>query len=302
MPYSTKVDWDKIPIFYAVADSGSFTKAASMLQKSQSTISRQISALEESLGTTLFYRHARGLMLTEQGERFHNTIKDVFGKVAMAEAAIQEEGNEPFGDLKITTTVAFGCNWLTPRIVDFVKAYPRVRPQLLLGEREFDLSMREADFAITLWQPTHPNLVQRKFINVHNHVYASKDYVANHGMPMSLDDLSDHPFIIYGEQVISYLKDLNWLLTAGLEPGQARQPHMRINNVYGILQALEAGLGIAMLPDYLAVSSDKLVRVMPEVEGPSISTYIAYPEELRATQKVQAFKNFILHEAQGWSF
>ena len=121
MPYSTKVDWDKIPIFYAVADSGSFTKAASMLQKSQSTISRQISALEESLGTTLFYRHARGLMLTEQGERFHNTIKDVFGKVAMAEAAIQEEGSEPFGDLKITTTVAFGCNWLTQESLTLLK-------------------------------------------------------------------------------------------------------------------------------------------------------------------------------------
>jgi DNA-binding transcriptional LysR family regulator len=302
MPIKSHVDWDKLPVFHAVAESGSFTLAASKLGKSQSTISRQISSLETELGVTLFHRHARGLLLTEQGENFFNNIKDIFGKVAMAEAALQSSSDEPVGDLIIATTVAFGCNWLVPRIAEFSRRYPKVKPQFLFAEQEFDLSMREADFAITLWPPTQPSLIQRKFINVHNHVYASRSYVEEHGMPMLVEDLERHPFVIYGEQVISYLDQLNWLTTVGLARGEARLPHMRINNVYGIFKALESGMGIGMLPDYLAQSSDQLIRVLPDIEGPEIMTYISYPEELRMTPKVQVFKEFLLEQARDWSY
>ena len=116
------MDWDKLRVFHAVAEAGSFTHAGETLNLSQSAVSRQISALEESLNVPLFHRHARGLILTEQGELLNRTARDVFTKLAMTEAQLSESRERPRGPLKVTTTVAFGSLWLTPRIREFAKA------------------------------------------------------------------------------------------------------------------------------------------------------------------------------------
>jgi DNA-binding transcriptional LysR family regulator len=108
------MDWDKLRVFHAVAEAGSFTHAGEALNLSQSAVSRQISALEESVSMPLFHRHARGLILTEQGELLFRTAREVFAKLAMAEGLISESKDRPKGPLKITTTVAFGSVWLTP--------------------------------------------------------------------------------------------------------------------------------------------------------------------------------------------
>src|SRR5277367_6558034 len=115
------MDWDKLRIFYAVAEAGSFTHAGDALNLSQSAISRQISALEDSLKVVLFHRHARGLILTEQGEVLYHTARDVFSKLAMTEAQLSESRERPQGPLKVTTTVAFGTLWLAPRIREFLE-------------------------------------------------------------------------------------------------------------------------------------------------------------------------------------
>ena len=102
------MDWDKLRVFHAVAEAGSFTHAGEALNLSQSAVSRQISALEESLSVPLFHRHARGLILTEQGELLFRTARDVFSKLSMTEAMLTESREHPKGPLKVTTTVAFG--------------------------------------------------------------------------------------------------------------------------------------------------------------------------------------------------
>ena len=130
------MDWDKLRIFYAVAEAGSFTHAGEALNLSQSAISRQISALEDSLKVTLFHRHARGLILTEQGEVLHSTARDVFGKLAMTEAMLTESKVRPRGALKVTTTFAFGVKWLTPRLGEFLDLYPDIQLTLLIDDRE----------------------------------------------------------------------------------------------------------------------------------------------------------------------
>jgi len=137
------MDWDKLRIFYAVAEAGSFTHAGDALNLSQSAISRQISALEDSLKVTLFHRHARGLILTEQGEVLHSTARDVFAKLAMTEAMLTESKLRPRGPLKVTTTFAFGVKWLTPRMGEFLELYPDIQLTLLIDDRELDLAMRE---------------------------------------------------------------------------------------------------------------------------------------------------------------
>ena len=126
------MDWDKLRVFHAVAEAGSFTHAGESLNLSQSAVSRQISALEESLSVPLFHRHARGLILTEQGELLFRTAREVFAKLSMAEGLISELKDRPKGPLKITSTVAFGSTWLTPRIREFLDLYPEIQVTLVV--------------------------------------------------------------------------------------------------------------------------------------------------------------------------
>jgi DNA-binding transcriptional LysR family regulator len=204
------MDWDKLRIFHAVADAGSFTHAGHELALSQSAVSRQISALETDLNVPLFHRHARGLILTEQGEVLYRTAHDVFTKLAAAKTRLMDSKEKPSGELRITTTVGLGSVWLTPRIKEFTELYPQISVTLLLEDRELDLSMREADVAIRLRRPTQPDLIQRKLFVVHHHVYASTDYIKKYGIPKSIDDLDKHKILTFG-QAPGYLTTINWL-------------------------------------------------------------------------------------------
>ena len=177
MPLNSVMDWDKLRIFHAVADAGSFTHAGHELGLSQSAVSRQISALEEALNVPLFHRHARGLILTEQGEMLYRTAHEVFTKLTAAQTRLMDSKEKPSGELRITTTVGLGSVWLTPRLREFSEIYPEIAVTLLLDDRELDLSMREADVAIRLRRPTQPDLIQRKLFTVHHHLYASAEYL-----------------------------------------------------------------------------------------------------------------------------
>ena len=160
------MDWDKLRIFHAVAEAGSFTHAGDTLNLSQSAVSRQIATLEESLNVALFHRHARGLKMTEQGELLYRTARDVFAQLSMAEAQMTENREKPQGVLKINTTIAFGTVWLTSRINAFVERYPDIEVSLVLADNELDLSMREADAAIRMTTPTQPDLIRRQLMTM----------------------------------------------------------------------------------------------------------------------------------------
>ena len=143
------MDWDKLRIFHAVADAGSLTHAGDALGLSQSAVSRQIRGLEESLGTTLFHRHARGLILTEQGELLFDATRSMTKRLETAAARIRDSEDEVYGELRVTTTTAFGTLWLAPRLPMLYAKYPELRIDLMLEERVLDLPMREADVAIS---------------------------------------------------------------------------------------------------------------------------------------------------------
>jgi len=233
------MDWDKLRVFHAVAEAGSFTHAGESLNLSQSAVSRQISALEESLAVPLFHRHARGLILTEQGELLFRTAREVFAKLSMAEGLISESKDRPKGPLKITTTVAFGSSWLTPRIREFLDLYPEIQVTMVIDDTELDLSMREADVAIRMTPPRQPDLIQRHLLSVPTHVYAASDYVKKHGMPQRPEDLDNHRLIVYGEDARPPVQNVNWLLDSGARPGQERKPILAVNNFYAMLRCLE---------------------------------------------------------------
>jgi DNA-binding transcriptional LysR family regulator len=288
------MDWDKLRVFHAVAEAGSFTHAGEALNLSQSAVSRQISALEESLNVPLFHRHARGLILTEQGELLYRTARDVFAKLAMTEAQLSESRERPLGPLKITTTVAFGTMWLTPRVKEFLELYPDIQMSMVLDDGELDLAMRQADVAIRMMPPRQPDLVQRHLMVLHYNVYASPEYVKRHGTPKSSEDLDDHRIIIYGEDAKPPVGNVNWLLEAGARSEVPRRPVLKINNLYGILRAVQSGLGIAALPNYFVRETADLIEVLPELRGPSFDAYFVYPEELRHSKRISVFRDFLV--------
>jgi DNA-binding transcriptional LysR family regulator len=295
------MDWDRLRIFHAVADAGSFTHAGHELGLSQSAVSRQISALEQELNVPLFHRHARGLILTEQGEMLYRTAHDVFTKLAAAQARLIDSKDKPTGELRITTTVGLGSVWLTPRIAEFIDLYPEISVVLLLEDRELALSMREADVAIRLRRPVQPDLIQRKLFTVHHHLYASPDYVQRKGLPKILSDLDEHSILTFGSTT-GFFTNINWLETAGKADGDDRRPILKVNNAYGLRRAVEAGLGIASLPDYIVGKDSPLVQIALPVETPEFDTYFVYPEELRDSKRVGVFRDFLVAKAKEWSF
>ena len=296
------VDWDKLRVFHAAAQAGSFTHAADSLHLSQSAISRQVSALEQELGVPLFHRHARGLVLTEQGELLYTTAQDVLMKLDSVRNRLTEATDRPSGLLRVTTTVGLGTGWLSNRVDEFLELYPDIRLQLIFSNEELDLTMREADCAIRLRQPQQPDLIQRKLFTVHFHLWASSDYVNRHGKPKSIDELAGHRLITFGEPVITYLRNLNWLESIAGPDGQNFQASLQMNDLNSIKRAVQRGAGIAMLPDYIVEKDSGLVQLLPQTEVPSFDTFFCYPEAMKNQAKLNVFRDFMLAKARNWNF
>lgn len=284
------MDWDKLRIFHAVADAGSLTHAGDTLHLSQSAVSRQIRALEDSLNTTLFHRHARGLILTEQGELLFDATVAMTKRLDAAAARIRDSEEEVFGELRVTTTTGFGSLWLAPRLSKLYDLYPDLTIDLMLEEKVLDLPMREADVAIRMKEPSQADLVRKRLMNIRMRLYASPEYIAKHGMPERIEDISKHRLICQNPrsaQVASGLALVQRLMTYNVSS------MLTVNNYFGVLQSVIHGLGIGMLPDYSAQDLRSVIRVMPDVESVEVPVYLAYPEELRQSKRIAAFRDFV---------
>ncbi|MBV8745159.1 MAG: LysR family transcriptional regulator [Xanthobacteraceae bacterium] len=297
------MDWDKLKVFHAAAEAGSFTHAGEQLGLSQSAVSRQVSALEQELSVALFHRHARGLILTEQGELLYRTAHDVFMKLEAARTKLTDSRERPNGDLKVTTTPGLGVNWLIPRLGEFMELYPEIRINLVVTDEELDLSMRQADVGIRMRQPSQPDVIQRKLFAVHFHAYASPGYLKRFGTPRTLDDLDQHRILLLdGGSVPSYLqKNRNWLVEVGRNGKGPRPSYFVVNNILGVMQGCQRDLGIALLPDYL-VEDSGLVQLFGEGDEIALDCYFVYPEELKSVARVQVFRDFLVANAQRWNF
>ena len=296
------MDWDKLKIFHAVAEAGNFTKATYPLSLSQSAISRQIQSLERELKTQLFERHARGLSLTENGEYLFKTAHEVISKLKEVESTLTDKKNKISGKLTVTTVVSFGTTWLTPRIQEFMKLNPEMEIELIFDDKELDLSTRQADIGIWMRRPKQLNYIQKKLIDINYHIYGSTRYLEEHGYPKNITDLNKHKFISYGRGAPSPVFNPDWALKLGNKEGKKRKPIMKVNSVYGLLLAVQSGVGLAALPDYMTVSIPNLVRVLPQVEGPKTDAHFVYPQSLKNVARLVAFRNFLYSKVSNWKF
>lgn len=287
------MDWDKLRIFHAVADAGSLTHAGDTLHLSQSAVSRQVRALEESLNTTLFHRHARGLILTEQGELLFDATKSMNKRLEAASARIRDSEEEVFGELRVTTTTGFGTLWLAPRLPKLYELYPDLKIDLMLEEQVLDLPMREADVAIRMKEPSQADLIRKRLMSVRMRLYASQSYLEDRGHIAQISDISTHRLIcqnLNSAQVRAGATLVEHLMT--YEPASL----LTINNYFGVLQGIHNNLGVGVLPDYVTEDFPDLVRVLPDLESGEVPVFLAYPEELRQSKRIAAFRDFVQDE------
>ena len=287
------MDWDKLKIFYAVAEAGSFTNATTVLNISQSAISRQIQSLEQELKVQLFERHARGLTLTENGEYVYKTAHEVISKLKEVETSLGDQKNKPSGKLTITTVRSFGTHWLTPRIQEFMNLNPEIEIELIFDDKELDLSTRQADIGIFMRRPKQLNYIQRKLVDINYHIYGSTKYLEKYGIPKTTNDLNNHRFISFGKGAPSPVFNPDWALKIGNKDNKKRKSIMKVNSVMGLLLAVESCVGLAALPDYLVSQSQNVIKVLSKSEGPITEAHFVYPQSLKNVARVQAFRNFL---------
>jgi len=295
------MDWGKLKAFYEVSICKSISKASNKLNISQSAISRQIQDLEFDLRTALFTRHQKGVRLTEQGENLFETVNNIKFSISNFEKKLIDKKTKPVGKFTISTTIGFGSTWLTPRINKFTDQFPEIEISLLMGDEEMELSNRSADVAVRVKKPTQASLIFKKFVNFHNHIYASSDYLHENGIPRIVSDLDKHNLICFGSGLPSPISNIDWILKVGKDNGK-RRPKFRVNSIYGMSLAIEKGAGLASLPDYMVADKPHLVRVLPNLEGPSYQTYFVYSEAFKNDRRLEVFRDFLFNEAKDWHY
>jgi DNA-binding transcriptional LysR family regulator len=296
------MDWDKLRIFHAAAEAGSFTHAGESLRMSQSAVSRQVSSLEKDLGIPLFHRHARGLVLTEQGEILYRTASDVLNRLQTAETLLSDSTTKPAGDLRITSSVSLGAVWVTQRIREFIDVYPDIRLELILNDEPVDLSMRVADVAIWAREPLQSDLIRRPLFSMQVHAYASATYIRKFGAPQKVEDLDQHRLVSFMGNPPPHLANINRLETIGRDGREPRQPAFRASTVLACKYAVRSGIGVGLIPDYLTEEEKDLVPVLRDVEITRLPVYFVYPEELKTAKKVQVFRDFVVAKARQWKY
>ena len=288
------MDWDKLKIFHNVALDLNISEAAHKMNISHSSISRQVSALERELKVSLFKRHARGLTLTEQGKILFKTAHDIFGKIALTEAQLTDSKEKPAGPLTIAATVAFGTTWLAPRIEKFANSYPDIDISILIENKYTDLAQGDADVALRLTEPTQMDLIRFPLYEFQFKIYSSPEYIEKYGIPKDVSELSKHKIVAFGHEVEPSIPDVNCIID--LLPKKKKVKILYISNMYGVMRAIGGGAGIGALPEYMKISSNNLVPILPDAKTPKAVIYFTYPSELKGSKKIAALRDFLVRE------
>jgi DNA-binding transcriptional LysR family regulator len=206
---------------------------------------------------------------------------------------MRDSTDEVFGELRVTTTTGFGTMWLVPRLPALYGSYPGLKIDLLLEERVLDLPMREADVAIRMKEPSQADLIRRRLMNIRMRLYASRSYIEKMGRPERVEDLRAHRVICQqpgAAQVAAGAELVQRVLSNDV--GST----LRINNYFGVLQGVMNHLGVGILPEYLAQDFPELELVLEDIHSVEVPVFLAYPEELRHSKRVAAFRDFVMDQ------
>lgn len=276
--------WDRLQILHAVAESGSLTRAAEMLRLSQPTISRQIAALERETGRHLLLRGTAGVTLTPAAETLLADLS-LMGRAAASVSRQLDRSAGLAGRVRITATEGLATAWLAPRLAIIRERLPGIGLDLLVENAPLDLSRREADIAIRLFEPRDPDLTGRMVAEFGLGLYAGRDYLARNGAPAQLSDLADHPLIGFPDRA-QFFWQHRWLT----EQVPAGQQVLRSNSLLAHAAAAEAGLGIALVGHVVAARFPGLQEVLPQAAIPRMPIWlVAHMEQRRSPPTAPVF-------------
>ncbi|MFM9974018.1 MAG: LysR family transcriptional regulator [Beijerinckiaceae bacterium] len=281
------MDWDAVRVFLSVVRAGQFLAAARQLGVDHATVARRITALETKLGAKLFERRTSGCIITPSGERLLASAERIEAEMLQVQAEIAATGLDVAGTVRIGAPDGFGTLFLSSRLGELARQHPALTIQLVPVPRAFSLSRREADIAITIDRPEAGRLAVRKLTDYSLHFYASKDYLAAHGRPVSEGDLQAHP-------LVTYVQDLLFSPELNFKPETFGPQYRRLEcaSAVGQNEAVRAGAGIGILHDYHAALDPALEMVLPALSFQR-SYWIVTHLDNSSSLRIRAVADFI---------
>ncbi|MCK3775809.1 LysR family transcriptional regulator [Ensifer sesbaniae] len=280
------MNWDDVRMFLAVARTGQILAASKRLGVNHATLSRRVTALEETLKTRLLVRRPNGCELTAEGEIFLTAAERMETEMLAAQSQIGRIDTAIAGTVRIGAPDGFGVSFLAPRLGRLTARYPELKLQLVPVPRSFSLSQREADIAITIERPEQGRLVSSKLTDYTLGLYASSAYLEKHGTPRTIDDLREHRRIGYVEDLI-FTPSLNF----SAEIMRSWDASFEISSATGQTEAVRSSAGIGILHNYIARHTPELKRVLPEttIRRAYWTTYHESARDLVRVRTVVAF-------------
>lgn len=286
-----ELDWNDLPAFLAVARIGRLTTAAQRLGIDHSTLSRRLSGLEASLGTRLFDRRSTGFVLTAAGERLLGDAERMESLAITMRAHLDEASHRVTGTVRLGTPEGFGTYFFASRLAHLVAAEPGLEIELVANPRSFSLSKREADLAVSMARPEAGRLYARKLVDYALGIYASRSYRDGREPIESIADLAGHRWVGYVEDLL-WTRELNYLpqISAAIHPG------VRISNVITQLEAVRGGIGLGVLPHFMARGDPNLVSILPEEVCLTRSYWLVAHAETRDLLRVKLVTEFLTQQ------
>jgi DNA-binding transcriptional LysR family regulator len=283
---------EDLRIYVATVDERSFTAAANRLQLSKQFVSRRVMALESDLGVRLLVRNTRKLAVTDLGQEFYERAKRILADVADAEQAMSSRRSNPRGLLRVSAPMSFGTRHLSPLVADFMRANPDVRVDLELSDRVVDLIGEGFDMALRIGTLADSSLIARKLTEIRMIACCSPAYAAARRLPAAPEDLARHPCLLYGQEGRT-----GWEFVAdGARRAFELRGPLRANNGEVIRDAAAAGLGIALLPEFIvssALANGALIAILEEFVSPPIALHAVYPQHRESATTIRAFTQFL---------
>jgi len=280
-------DWDGFRYFIAAAETGSLTAAAKKLGSNQPTVGRHIDALESALGTRLFQRTVKGLILTEEGEFVFEQSQSIRSAVIKVQRKTQSE-EEYIGTVRLALPEGLCLEAITPRLAEFYNEYPKINLIIDVSSSSANLIQGEADIAVRLFRANEANLVTKSLGHMSLGLFSSADYIKTYGAPTKVNELKHHRIIAYGDQ-LSNLAENRWLLSHS-------QPSSRIlysDNTMTRLRATIAGAGISIQPHLFCQNNPGLVALLEKLKLPSHEVWLVYHNDLRHLGRIRAVIRFL---------
>ena len=287
-------NWDDLRSFIEVTRTKSLSRAANRLGVNHTTVARRIQALEESLGAQLFDKTPSGYMLTDTGRQLLTLAEKVEATCISAQEILAAKNAELTGIVRLSVPEGFGCHFLMKYLGDFYKQYPAIELEIMARRESLSISKREVDIGITFTQPSIGRLVTRELTRFTLRLYAARTYLERSPPVLCLEDLRRHRLIgNIDDPVYTLYPDDDFNHDCLNEVVANTHIGLRVKSSNAQLAAIEAGLGISLLPCYMTAYRDDLAAVLPDEATLACSSWIAMHEDMRHVHRVTAVWNWL---------